>query len=90
MENPHRQAGPGQAVSSGGEHTTGQVGQVSDRGISMKDLDQEDVDGSDGVEEGTSPFMAGAPADGQDGGAIEKWGGVLFESAENTNNPVMH
>ena len=90
LEDLQRQAGPGQAVGGGGERTSGQMGEVSDRGISVEDLDQEDVDGGDGVEEGVSPFMADASADGEDGGAIEKWGGVLLESAKNANDPVMH
>ncbi len=63
---------------------------MSDRGISVKDLDQEDVDGGDGVEEGVAPFMADTAADGEDGWTIEKWGGVLLESAENADDPVVH
>jgi hypothetical protein len=63
---------------------------VSDRGISVEDLGQEDVDGRDGVEEGSSPLMADAAADGEDGGSIEEWGGVLLEAVKDANNPVMH
>ena len=43
-----------------------------------------------GSKKAVSPFMADASADGEDGGSIEKWGGVLLESAKDANNPVMH
>jgi hypothetical protein len=34
--------------------------------------------------------MADAAADGEDGGSIEEWGGVLLEAVKDANNPVMH
>ena len=90
LEDLQRQAGPSQAVGGGGEGLAGEMGEMTDRGISVEDLDQEDVDGSAGVEEGASPSMAAASTERVDGGAVEKWRGVLLETVKDANNPVMH
>ena len=63
---------------------------MPDRGISVEDLGQEDVDGRAGVEEGGSPLMADASVDGEDGGSIEESGGAVLEAVKDANNPVMH
>jgi hypothetical protein len=66
------------------------MGEVPDRSVAVEDLDEEDVDGGDGVEEAGTPFMADISAEGEDGGSIEKLGGVLLEAVKDANHPVMH
>jgi hypothetical protein len=63
---------------------------VPDRGVTVEDLHQEDVDRGDGVEEALSPFMADITTNGEDGGSIEKSRGVSLEAVKDANNPVMH
>ena len=90
LEDRERQAGASLAVGGGGEDLAGEMGKVRDRGVSVEDLDQKDVESVEGVEEAGSPLMTDLSTDVGDGRAVEKWGGVLLEIVKGAKNAVMH
>lgn len=61
-----------------------------DRGVTVKDLEQGQVDRGDGVRHGGASGVADLAADVEDRGAVAFLGRALLQAAKDANNPVMH
>jgi hypothetical protein len=63
---------------------------MSDGGVAVEDLGEEQVDQRDGVEQTLAPGVMDLAASVEDLGSVQLLGGGLLESAKDAHDPVMH
>src|SRR4051794_8744675 len=80
----------GLAVGAGGEGPAAEVDDVLAGGIAVEDLEQEQVDGRDGIEDAVAPAMADGRAGVGDGPGAEPDGEVLPEAWEDGRESRWH
>ena len=81
MVEGQRESLAGLAVGAVGEGPLAEVDDMLAGGVAVEDLEQEQVDGRDGVEDAVAPAMADGLAGVGDGPGAESGGEVLPESA---------
>ena len=90
LEDPQGQASASLTEGRAGEESATEEGDVLQRGVAMKNLNDELVENRDRVERGVAPHMSHGATDGEDRFRFKMVSDILSDSLEDGINPVMH